>query len=114
MTCRVHVSHQIHFPDLLPHVVRRIETATDTDAGIGAEQVDGPVSALGGIDECDDVGLATDIDTQRRAAQLCRDALRARFVEIRHRDMTRTLAGETTCERTADTFRTAGDGDDFA
>src|SRR4051794_40156999 len=114
MTCRVYVRHQIHFPDFLPHVVWRIEAATDADAGVRAEQIDRPVVALGGIDECSDIGFATDIDTHPRATQLRCDSFDAGVIQIRDGNMTRTFPSEATRECATDALRAACDCDDLA
>jgi len=57
VACGPDMGHGVDVPDLLPTVIRDLGSASDRDAGIGTEKIDGAVIGLDLFNQVFDVGL---------------------------------------------------------
>ncbi len=106
------VRHQIHIPYALPLSCRRLGSATNSDAGVGAEDVDAPVRGLDFIHKVGDVILTRDVALDRHATDLSRDGPGAVSVDVRNDDRFGTLLGEVPRQRAPNTSGSASHDDD--
>src|SRR5713101_7208819 len=107
-----HVRHQIHVPYALPVSGGRLGSATNSDAGVGAEDIDAPVRGLSFIHKVGDLVLTRDVALDRHATDLSRDGPGAVSVDVRNDDRFRTLFGELPRQRAPYASGSASHDDD--
>src|SRR5712692_2544420 len=109
---REHVRHHIHVPYALPVSGGRFGPATNSDAGVGAEEIDAPVRGLSFIHKVGDLVLTGDVALDRHATDLSRDGPGAVSVDVRNDDRFRTLFGELPRQRAPNASGSASHDDD--
>ena len=75
MARRPDVGHDVDVPDPLPALIWRLGPAADAYPGVGAEEFDGPVLGLHGLDQMLDVGFLGDVGLESDPAHFGRRCL---------------------------------------
>src|SRR5260370_42438302 len=109
---RENVRHHTHVPYALPVSGGRFGSATNSDAGVGTEEVDAHVRRLSFIHKVRELVLTGDLALDRHATDLSRDGPCAISVDVCNDDRFGTLFGELPRQRAPNASGSASRDDD--
>jgi hypothetical protein len=97
----------------LPFGIRSFFASRDGNSRIGAEDINHAEILNGLFDHTNHVGFHSDIRSDKKAADVIRQLLTVRFVEIRDHHAAGTFRGESLAQRAADPVGAAGHNHHF-
>src|SRR5436190_829806 len=96
------MGHKVDFPDALPVAVGSFNTASQSDAGVGAEQINVLEGGDDSSDEAIDFRFHANIGGNGQAANFSGHRVRTGSVEVGHHHGACALRGKTPAEGPAD------------
>ena len=106
------VGHDIDVPNPLPAIIGGLSPSTDTDPGIGAEEIDGSDVGLDGLDQILDIDFLGDINSHRDATDFLSHSSCTFEVAIGADDGLGTFGHKTASKRSTNAAGRPGDHDD--